>query len=81
MTDASPVTHVTASSPPCLLMHGDQDEELSVVHSERLHEVLRAAGVPSACRIVPGAGHCFTGYGDVPGLIAESVAYLQERLR
>ncbi len=81
MTDASPVTHVTASSPPCLLMHGDQDEELSVIHSERLHEVLTAAGVPSACRIVPGAGHCFTGYGDVPGLIAESVAYLQERLR
>jgi len=30
---------------------------------------------------VPGAGHCFTGYGDVPGLVAESVAYLQERLR
>jgi acetyl esterase/lipase len=81
MAEASPVTHVSATSPPCLLVHGDHDDALSAVHSERFHQRLTAAGVESTCQIVPGAGHCFTGYGDVPGLIAGAVAYLEKKLR
>jgi acetyl esterase/lipase len=81
ITDASPVTHVSAASPPCLLVHGDRDQALPAVHSERLHQALTAAGVESACQIVPGAGHCFTGHDDVPGLIAGAVAYLNGKLR
>jgi acetyl esterase/lipase len=81
IADASPITHVSAASPPCLLVHGDSDEALPAVHSERFHEALTTVGVESACHIVPGAGHCFTGYGDVPGLIAGAVAYLEGKLR
>jgi acetyl esterase/lipase len=81
IADASPITHVGSSSPPCLLVHGDSDEALPAAHSERFHQALTAAGVESACQIVPGAGHCFTGYGDVPGLIAEAVAYLKGKLK
>jgi acetyl esterase/lipase len=81
MADASPITHVTGSSPPCLLVHGDRDRALPAEHSERFHEALTAAGVESACRIVPGADHCFEGYADVPGLIDDAVTYLQGKLR
>jgi acetyl esterase/lipase len=80
LTDASPVTHVTSAAPPALLVHGDQDQALPAVHSERYHEALVAAGVESVCRIVPGADHCFEGYADVAGLIAESVSFLASRL-
>jgi acetyl esterase/lipase len=78
---ASPITHVSGASPPCLLVHGDRDEALPALHSERFHQALTAAGGESACQIVPGAGHCFTGYDDVPGLVASSVAYLAAKLR
>ncbi len=81
IADASPITHVSAAAPPCLLVHGDRDEALPALHSERFHQALTAAGVESACHIVPGAGHCFTGHGDVPGLIARAVAYLEGKLR
>jgi acetyl esterase/lipase len=81
MTDASPITHVSAASPPCLLVHGDEDLALPAAHSERFQHALTAAGVESICQIVPGAGHCFTGYGDVPGLIAGAVTYLKGKLR
>lgn len=81
MADASPITHITGSSPPCLLVHGDRDQALPAVHSERFHQALAAAGVESACQIVPGADHCFEGYRDVPGLIDDAVTYLQGKLR
>jgi acetyl esterase/lipase len=81
MADASPITHITGSSPPCLLVHGDRDQTVPAVHSERFHQALTAAGVDSACQIVPGADHCFGGYGDVAGLISDAVAYLEGKLR
>jgi acetyl esterase/lipase len=81
LADASPITYVSAASPPCLLVHGDDDLTLPALHSERFQDALTAAGVESVCQIVPGAGHCFTGYGEVPGLIAGAVTYLEEKLR
>ena len=81
MADASPITHITSSSPPCLLVHGDRDQALPAVHSESFHQALMAAGVGSACQIVPGADHCFEGYRDIPGLIDDAVTYLHGKLR
>jgi acetyl esterase/lipase len=81
LSAASPITYVSAESPPCLLVHGDADLALPALHSERFQHALTAVGVESVCQIVPGAGHCFTGYGDVAGLIAGSVAYLEGKLR
>ena len=42
---ASPVTHVSADTPPMLLMHGREDEVVSVEHSRRLFDALDGAGV------------------------------------
>ncbi|MEV6205483.1 alpha/beta hydrolase [Streptomyces sp. NPDC051771] len=73
---ASPVSHVSASAPPFLLVHGTADEELPHSQSETLHRLLLAAGASSTFLPVEGAGHTFTGHDDVPGLIATSVAFL-----
>ncbi len=67
--------NITPSAPPFLLVHGDADDMVPAVHSERLHELLLEAGTSSTYRAVPGAGHCFTGYGDVAGLIDDVVAF------
>lgn len=42
---ASPVAHVTGESPPTLLMHGREDEVVSVEQSRRLFDALADAGV------------------------------------
>jgi acetyl esterase/lipase len=81
MADASPITHISSSSPPCLLVHGDRDQALPALHSERFHQALSAAGVESTCQIVSGADHCFEGYREVPGLIDGAISYLQDKLR
>ena len=78
--DASPINHVTAASPPCLLVHGDADKLLPASQSESMHARLTAAGAQSTYRPVPGADHCFDGYVGVSGLIAEAVDYLRAHL-
>jgi acetyl esterase/lipase len=72
--------HITSSAPPFLLVHGEADAQVPAVHSERLHELLVAAGTRSTYRPVPGADHCFIGYGDVAGLIDEAVAFFGAEL-
>ncbi|MEV6868975.1 prolyl oligopeptidase family serine peptidase [Streptosporangium subroseum] len=78
---ASPVSHVSPKAPPFLLVHGADDRVLPPVHSERLHTLLLEAGARSSFIPVEGAGHTFTGYADIAGLIATSVAFLAQELR
>lgn len=54
---ASGVTHVTADDPPLLIFHGDRDATVLLDQSERLRDVYKAAGLPVALHVVPGAGH------------------------
>lgn len=77
---ASAVTRVTADAPPFLIVHGDADGVLPLSQSERLHTALVAVGAASILHVVPGADHCFEGYGDIGGLVDESVAFLSSRL-
>lgn len=54
---ASPITHVSADSPPFLLIHGEADQVVPVEQSLLFAEALTAAGVPVEVVRVPGAGH------------------------
>jgi phospholipase/carboxylesterase len=45
------------SRPPVLLLHGDSDDMLPHVLSERATEVLRQHGVQTRMHIAPGVGH------------------------
>jgi len=78
--DASPITHVTASAPPFLLVHGTADWVVPFSQSEQLHAALTSAGVPSTLVPVEGAQHVFDGHDDIDGLVRLTVEYLTEAL-
>lgn len=54
---ASPATHVSPRCPPMLLLHGDADTVVPLEETAEFHRSLKAAGVDSTLRALPGAGH------------------------
>jgi len=56
---ASPVYHVTSSSPPFLIIHGAKDTLVPVAQSRELQRRLVQAGVRSRLIVVPDKGHWF----------------------
>ena len=54
---ASPVTHITSDDPPFLILHGDNDGVVEVVHAYILNDALVAAGVPVKLVIVNNGDH------------------------
>jgi len=59
VAEASPITHVTGSTPPFLLIHGQQDAVVPVEQSQLMYERLMQANVPAQLVIVKNAGHSF----------------------
>lgn len=56
---ASPVTHVTAKSPPVLILHGRADATVDYHQSTELAGVLKKHGVPHELILLEGVGHTF----------------------
>lgn len=54
---ANPLRYVDATTPPFLLLHGDDDRIVSPRQSLILHRALLAAGVPSRRLVLANAGH------------------------
>ncbi|MGW2153955.1 prolyl oligopeptidase family serine peptidase [Nonomuraea sp. NPDC001699] len=54
---ADPVSHVSESAPPFLLLHGDDDRIVAPAQTARLHQALRRAGADSTRYVLEGAGH------------------------
>jgi acetyl esterase/lipase len=84
---ASPISHVSASSPPALLVHGDKDDTVPYQQSVSMEAALRAAGVPvKLVRVAGGAHGAHFGTGGKPHpqfaeVLNESVAWLDRHLR
>ena len=57
--EASPVFHVTDSSPPFLMIHGSKDKLVPLSQSVELEKKLHHAGVDARIIVVPGQGHWF----------------------
>jgi acetyl esterase/lipase len=57
--DASPVDHVSASSPPFLIEQGTADTANVPDQSVKLAQTLQAAGVPYHLQVFPGLPHGF----------------------
>ena len=57
LKEFSPIQHVTANSPPFLLIHGSDDNLVPFAQSERFREKLVAVGVPCELIRVEGGGH------------------------
>ena len=57
----SPLVHVSSDDPPTLLIHGDQDDLVSIRHSYRMRDALDRAGVANRLIVIEGSGHGFRG--------------------
>lgn len=73
--EASPLTHVRPGAPPFLLLHGEADQLIPCVQSERLVSALRAVDGDVEFETFPGADHMWRGSPDV----AEAALDLTER--
>lgn len=69
---ASPMSFVTAETPPSLLIHGDADTTVPMSQSVEFHARLQAAGVPSEFVRYHGGGHS--------GILFEAMAENPSRL-
>jgi acetyl esterase/lipase len=59
--EASPVTHVDASDPPFLILHGLDDRVVASEQSRIMERRLREAGVAVQADYLPGVGHSWIG--------------------
>src|SRR5262245_20146334 len=59
----SPITHVSADTPPTLIIHGDEDKLVPIQQAETFVAKLKEAGVEAKLVVKPGAGH---GWADLP---------------
>ena len=69
----------SADDPPVLLVHGDQDELVPLVHSQRMHAALQEAGAASELVVIEGAGHGFRGTAQRQARQA-TVAFFEKHL-
>jgi acetyl esterase/lipase len=58
---ASPIEYVSRTAPPVLMIHGNFDLLVPILHSERLLTKLRDAGATAELVTVPGEGHGWNG--------------------
>ena len=54
---ASPLAHVSADDPPCLVIHGERDEQVPIDQGIRLAAALKAVGVDSTLLLLENTGH------------------------
>jgi acetyl esterase/lipase len=54
---ASPITHVSSTSAPFLLIHGTADGVIPPTQSERMHAALKAVGADSSLLLIEGMPH------------------------
>ncbi|MCW5968137.1 MAG: alpha/beta hydrolase [Blastocatellales bacterium] len=57
----SPIRFVSSGAAPSLIVHGDADDGVPIIHGESMHAALIEAGVPASFLRIAGAGHAFGG--------------------
>ena len=81
---ASPVTYLSPTAPPTLLIHGDEDPIVAFSQSEMLFAALQRENVASDFMIIPGGGHGakFEGAREpVPDYTGRTIAWMDEHLK
>jgi acetyl esterase/lipase len=82
---ASPLTHVSSSAAPMLLLHGDADQTVPFRQSELMEAAMKKAGAEVKLIRLAGGSHGFAGESAKnpgwPDFLAESVRWLDSHLR
>jgi len=53
----SPISYVSAKSPPTLIVHGDEDKIVPLQQAKDMDQALAKANVPHKLEVIPGGGH------------------------
>jgi acetyl esterase/lipase len=62
---ASPLHHVSKDTAPVLILHGDQDNLVPLIGSQRFADALTKAGVENQLVVLKGVGHIYQmGHGE-----------------
>jgi dipeptidyl aminopeptidase/acylaminoacyl peptidase len=61
---ASPISHVSPTAPPFLLLHGRADRMVPTVQSQRMYDALIAIGGSAELHLYDGADHMWLGAPD-----------------
>ena len=61
---ASAVTHVDATDPPLLILHGDQDPQVPINQSHELHGTYKEHGLTVHFEVVHGEAHGGAAFYD-----------------
>jgi acetyl esterase/lipase len=77
---ASPLSHVSPTSAPFLIFHGEKDTLVPPAQSEALAEALKKQGVFVELIKVPGAGHGGAGFGTHENML-RILAFFNDKLR
>ena len=77
---ASPIEYVTKDAPPVLMIHGNVDVVVPVIHSERLLKKLQDAGTTAELIVVKGEGHGWTGKPAAKST-RDALAFLDAQLK
>jgi acetyl esterase/lipase len=83
--EASPITHVSASSAPMLLFHGDADKVVPYQQSELMAAAMGKVGAEVKFVPLSGGGHGFAGepagHPAWPDFLSETVRWLDQHLK
>jgi acetyl esterase/lipase len=75
----SPITHVTADTPPTLIIHGDKDTLVPIQQSHLIMAKFREMGVNAKLIVKEGAGHGWPGMDkDFPAIAEWFDKYLRK---
>ena len=78
---ASPIASVSSDDAPFLLIHGDKDQLVPIVHSEKMEAALRGANVPVKLIRVTGSGHVIQPKPEYPDFTSEMIRWFDAHLR
>ena len=56
-TCATPMTYITRDDPPFFFLHGENDTVVPCATSQKMHEALKAAKVPTQRKVYRGFAH------------------------
>ena len=77
---ASPINYASHGNPPVLILHGDKDDLVPYLQSQRLHSRLDQIGVSNVFITVQGAGHDGPMY-ETPEIQQKVISFLYESAR
>jgi acetyl esterase/lipase len=80
VTEANPITYVSADDPPFLIVHGDQDPLVPLAQSQLLFEAMKQSGLGVRFHTIRGGAHGGPGFssGEVETMVAD---FFEARLK